>query len=79
MVNGTIYSLKVLQKLTSMLLNNSEISMDVYMYVLNMTALLEYIDHLCKRAYVTPAHPSLNNKSNCAVLLLLAAHCSQIK
>jgi len=49
-----------------------------------LTALLEYINHLCKfykRAHIPPARPSLNDESNvinyCAVLLLLAAHCSQ--
>ena len=64
-------------KLTSILLSNTEIPMDVYMNVLleyimtalleyKMTALLEYIDLLnkfFKRAHVPPAHPSLKDES----------------
>jgi len=44
-----------------------------------LTALLEYKTQIFKRAHVSAAHPSLKDELNCAVLLLLAARCSQTK
>jgi len=74
----------MLQKLTSILFNTTEIP--IWMNALLeyiLTALLEYIDLLLKqifaRAHVPPAHPSLKDESNnkllCCVITISYSPC----